>query len=188
MTAGRSSVAPLAGIPPTAPEPTAIPVADILGAHGLRGLLRVRPCQPDSPVLVPGARVFVERGGSWGTTELATVAPHGHGHLLVSIDGIADRTAAEGMARARLLVRAADLPALEDGEFYWHEVVGYTVETLAGARVGTVADTMSTGLNDVWIVRDGEREYLIPVIADVVREFDRAGRRIVIEPLPGLLD
>ena len=49
-------------------------------------------------------------------------------------------------------------------------------------------ETFSTGLNDVWVVEAGEREWLIPVIADVVRAIDRAARRIVIEPIPGLLD
>jgi 16S rRNA processing protein RimM len=47
---------------------------------------------------------------------------------------------------------------------------------------------MSTGLNDVWVVQGGAREYLIPVIDDVVREIDRPGRRIVIAPMPGLLE
>ena len=179
---------PIGHIAPTPPDPAAIPVADILGPHGLRGLLRVRPCQPDSPALAPGASLLIERQGWWGTAALESVAPHGSGLLLVAIDGVDDRTSAEQAAKARLLVRAADLPVLEDNEFYWHEVVGFAVETLTGEALGTVADTMSTGMNDVWIVRGGAREFLIPVIADVVRTFDRAGRRIVIDPLPGLLD
>ena len=52
----------------------------------------------------------------------------------------------------------------------------------------TVRETFSTGVNDVWVVEGGERERLIPVIADVVRAIDRPARRIVIEPIPGLLD
>ena len=45
-----------------------------------------------------------------------------------------------------------------------------------------------TGLNDVLVVRDEEREHLIPVITDVIRIVDRNARRIVIEPMPGLLE
>ena len=60
--------------------------------------------------------------------------------------------------------------------------------TTDGRALGTIAETFSTGLNDVWIVRDGPREHLIPIIADVVREIDHDGRRVVIEPMPGLLD
>lgn len=184
---GRAG-AGITGIPPAAPDPTAVAVADVSGAHGLRGLLRVRPYHDHSEALVAGADVLVERDGWWGRATLESVAPHGRGALLVAIDGIDDRTAAEGAARARLLVPAADLPALADGEFYWHEVVGFTVATTAGESLGEIVETMGTGLNDVWVVQGAGREYLIPVIADVVRELDRAGRRIVIEPLPGLLD
>jgi len=48
--------------------------------------------------------------------------------------------------------------------------------------------TLATGANDVWVVRTADREHLIPVVAEVVRAIDRAGRRVVIEPPPGLLD
>src|SRR5262249_38183975 len=88
----------------------------------------------------------------------------------------------------RLLMRPADLPALAEDEYYHHEVVGFTVETLDGTVVGTIAGTMTNGLHDVWEVRAGAREHLIPVVADVVRAIDRAARRVRIDPTPGLLD
>ena len=85
-------------------------------------------------------------------------------------------------------MREADLPALADDEFYHHEVLGFSVETLDGTVLGTISGTMTNGLHDVWEVHDGQREYLIPVVADVVRTIDRPARRVSIEPLPGLLD
>ena len=60
--------------------------------------------------------------------------------------------------------------------------------TTDGRALGTITSTFSTGTNDVWVVQDGDRERLIPIIADVVREIDRPGRRVVIDALPGLLD
>lgn len=176
------------GIAAIAPAPTAVAVADVVGAHGLQGLLRVRPYHRDSEALDDGVEVLLERGGWWGKTILDSVSPHGRGLLLVQIEGIEDRDAAEAAVGTRILVPAEALPELDHDEFYWHEVIGFTVETTAGQALGTVAETMSTGLNDVWTVRDGTREYLIPVIADVVRTLDRPGRKIVIEPMPGLLD
>ena len=108
--------------------------------------------------------------------------------MLIALDGIADRDAAAALTRMRILVRADDMPALEEDEFYHHEVHGFAMVTTDGRALGTIAETMSTGLNDVWVVRGEGREHLIPIIADVVREIDRAGRRVVIEPMPGLLD
>ena len=165
-----------------------VPVAEIVGAHALGGLLRVRPYQPAGPGLDAGRRVVIEQANARREVRLVSAAPHGRGRLLVALAGVADRDSAEALVGARLLVRAADLPPPGDDEFYWHELEGFEVTTTAGERIGTIAETFSTGLNDVWVVRGGEREHLIPVIEDVVRTIDRAARCIVIEPMPGLLD
>jgi 16S rRNA processing protein RimM len=114
--------------------------------------------------------------------------PHGRGLVLVALDGVTDRNAAEALIGARVLVPAAELPPTADGEFYYHEIEGFRVETTDGQPLGTIASTFATGTNDVWVVRGSRREHLIPVIADVVRTIDRDARRVVIEPLPGLLD
>jgi 16S rRNA processing protein RimM len=173
---------------PCVSDPTAVAVGEIVGAHGLRGLVRVRAYQPPAPSLVAEREVLVEHGGQCRAVRVTAVVRQGRGRVLLGLAGVADRSAAEAFAGARLLVRRADLPPPAADEFYYHEVVGFTVETLTGAALGTVSSTLPTGLNDVWIVHDGGREHLIPVIADVVRLIDRAGRRIVIDPLPGLLD
>lgn len=165
-----------------------VPVGEVLTAHGLGGLVRVRPYQPDSPALVAGRDVIVAHGGGSHPTRLTSVAAHGRGRLLVGLAGVADRTQAEALAGARLCVAAASLPPPGPDEFYHHEVLGFAVETDAGRVLGRVAGTISTGLNDVLVVRDGAVEHLIPVIADVVRIVDRAERRIVVTPIPGLLE
>src|SRR5262249_30234776 len=72
--------------------------------------------------------------------------------------------------------------------YYHHEVLGFTVETTGGAVIGTIAAITVNGLHDVWEVRDGTREHLIPVVADIVRTIDRESRRVRIDPIPGLLD
>jgi 16S rRNA processing protein RimM len=165
-----------------------IPVAYVVGAHALRGLLRVRPHQPPAPSIAPGRTVLVDHAGTRRAMRVRSTAPHGRGLLLVSLEGVDDRTAAEALAGAVVLVEATALPPAGEGEFYYHEVVGFAVDTVGGDRLGAIASTFSTGPNDVWVVRDGEREYLIPVIADVVRSIDRARRRVLIDPLPGLLE
>ena len=148
----------------------------------------MRAYQPPAPSLVPGVEVILERADMRRPARVVSAAPHARGQLLLGIEGVTDRTAAEGLVRARVLVPAAALPPLAEDEFYYHEIEGFRVETVDGRALGEVAETFATGLNDVWVVRGGSREYLIPVIADVVRAIDRAGRRVVIEPVPGLLD
>jgi 16S rRNA processing protein RimM len=181
-------VGPAGHTPVASPDEAAVAVGEIVGAHSLRGLVRLRPYQLPAPSLGPGRLVLLERAGARRDARLLSVSSHARGVLLVGIDGISDRTAAEALAGTTVLVRRSDLPPLAADEFYHHEVVGFAVETETGESLGTVAETLSTGLNDVWVVRAGEHEHLIPVIADVVRTIDREARRIVITPMPGLLD
>jgi 16S rRNA processing protein RimM len=176
-----------AGLPRVAPDATAVEVGEVGAPHGLRGLVRFWPHQAGAPSLAPGRAVLLEHDGVWHAGRVATVAPHGRG-MLLGLDGIGDRDAAAALTGMRLLVRSADLPALADGEFYHHELHGFAMVTTEGRVLGTIESTFSTGTSDVWVVRDGERERLVPIIADVVREIDRRGRRVVIDAMPGLLD
>ena len=165
-----------------------IAVGEIVGAHALHGILRFRPYQPPAPSLVAGRTVFLEDRTGRRTVRVASAAPHGRGLLLLGLDGVNDRSAAEALVRARLLVPASELPPPDEDEFYWHEILGFRVETTDGTSLGEIVDVFNTGTSDVWTVRDGAREYLIPVIEDIVRLVDRSARRAVIEPMPGLLD
>jgi 16S rRNA processing protein RimM len=160
----------------------------IAGAHALKGMLRVRAYHLPAPSLTAGRTIFLERDGVVKETRVVSAAPHGRGLVLLAVEGIADRDTAEAAIGARVLVLQADLPPPADDEFYYHELEGFAVTTTDGQALGAIVETFATGANDVWVVHDGRREYLIPVIADVVRSIDRDGRRVVIEPLAGLLD
>jgi 16S rRNA processing protein RimM len=174
-------------LPAAPPDPTAIEVGEVGSPHGLHGQVRLWPHQPGAPSLAPGRAILLERDGRWLAATVVAAAPHGRG-MLLTIDGIHDRTAAARLTGMAVRVRAADLPAAGADEFYHHELHGFAMVTTDGRALGTIADTFATGLNDVWVVRGDGGEHLIPIIADVVREIDRAGRRVVIEPMPGLLD
>jgi 16S rRNA processing protein RimM len=178
---------PIAGLTRIAPDPTAVAVAELGAAHGLRGQLHLWPYHGDAPSLEPGRTVLLERDGEWLAATFEAVAPHGRG-MLAMVAGVTDRDAAAALTGMRVLVREADLPAPDEGEFYAYELEGFAVVTTDGRALGTIAETFPTGLNDVWVVRGDGREHLIPMIADVVREIDRIARRVVIEPMPGLLD
>ena len=179
---------PAGHTPEAIPHEAAVAVGEIVGAHSLRGLVRLRPYQLPASSLAPGRRVFFEQGGVRREARLHSVSAHARGLLLLGVDGVTDRTAAEALAGTTVLVRQSDLPPLAPNEFYHHEVIGFAVETEAGEPLGTVAETLSTGLHDVWVVRDGAHEHLIPIIADVVRAIEREARRIVVAPMAGLLD
>lgn len=170
-------------------SPGHLAIGEVASAHGIRGLLRVRLYNPASELLASVATVHLERDdGPPEHHDVARATPHGRGLWLLQLDDVTSRTDAEALVGARIVVPEDALPALAEDEFYHHELLGFTVETTTGRTVGTIVDTLSTGLNDVWIVRHGQDEHLVPAIADVVERIDREAQRIVIVPREGLLD
>ena len=75
---------------------------------------------------------------------------------------------------------------LAENEYYYSDIIGCTVFN-EDEPLGRVTEIFETGANDVWVVQ-GDKEYLIPYIADVVQEVDVEGRQIHITPMEGLLD
>ena len=170
-----------------------IALGEIVGTHGVHGLLRFHPYnhRADPAALAVDHPVFLTPRTAPAAEPrpvmLRTARPHGRVVLLqlAGVDRIED---AEPLVGSVLAVPAASLPPPAPGEFYAYQLEGLEVLTVGGDRLGTVDALFPTGSNDVLVVRDGAREHLIPVIADVVREVDLAAGRVVIEPLEGLLE
>jgi 16S rRNA processing protein RimM len=163
-------------------------VGYIAGSHGLHGALRVRTDNPDSTTLGALERLFVETATGRREFKVLSVSALGGGHQRVVLEGIDDADAAQALRGGAVMVTAADLPPLKEGEFYYFQIAGAEVILTDGQRLGTIEDIMPTGGHDVWVVRDGQREVLVPVIADVVKAMDLEARRVTIEAVPGLLD
>ena len=108
-------------------------------------------------------------------------------HISISFLGVDDKEAALPYRDSFIKVRRESIP-LENGEFFFDELIGLSVITTDGTVLGEVTDIIETGSNDVYVVRGREREYLIPAIRDVVKEIDREGGRILIEAMKGMLD
>lgn len=107
---------------------------------------------------------------------------------IVAFDEITDRNAAEALNGTELVIDASDARALEEAEYWDHDLVGCAVVTTDASAVGEVVDVLHAGGNEVLVVRaDAGAEHLIPLIADIVREVEPRVR-ITIEPMPGLLD
>lgn len=162
-----------------------ITIGRIVAPHGIRGEVRVR-FETDFPERFSGLRrAYLVRDGKAEEITLEATRPHREG-LLVSIGGVADRTSAEGLRDAAIAVPRADVVPLSDDSFYVFEIVGMRVQTDGGRDLGTVAEVMRGPANDVYVVRGGAREILVPAVRQVVREVDRRARIILVTLPAGL--
>jgi 16S rRNA processing protein RimM len=107
---------------------------------------------------------------------------------LLTFEGYNDINQVEQFKEGILKIQEDQLQELEEGEYYYHEIIGCKVTTIQGEEVGLVKEILSPGANDVWVVK-GEKgkEHLIPFIEDVVKKVDIEKGLIVIEPMEGLL-
>ena len=87
-----------------------------------------------------------------------------------------------------LKVAEEDLSDLEDGEFYYHEIIGLEVYE-NDVLLGTIKEILQPGANDVWVVkRKGKRDLLLPYIPPVVLGIDIEQGRVDVEIPEGLDD
>lgn len=167
--------------------PAYVSLGHIVRPHGLRGALKVSPDTDFPERLAALAEVVLLKDGQPTPVRLEWVRPHG-GHLLVKVAGVDSVAQAEAWRGADLAVPRAQAAALPSGRHYVFEVIGLSVVTEAGEELGVVTEILRTGSNDVYVVRGPGHEYLIPAISSVVLAVELAARRIVIRPLPGLLE
>ena len=161
-----------------------IAIGRINGPWGVRGHVKVTPLTDNPRRFQPGSLLLL-RGQPVRILDVRS--PKGYPCLL--LEGYADRSAAETLGGAMLEIEEADLPPLEDGEYYIHDLVGLAVETVDGGAVGRLHEVLHTAANDVYVVRrEGANDALLPAIPDVIVEVDLSAGRLIVDPLPGLLD
>ncbi len=163
-------------------EPT-VAVGRVGRPHGIRGELGVLVLSEVPGRFDPGEAVWLEDGRQL-TVEGSK--PHRSG-LLVKFREVADRTQAEALRSALLVVPESMSPELPEGSWWDHRIQGCAVQTDTGRQLGTVQEVIHTAANDVWsAVDDDGTETLIPVLKDVLVSVDIEGKRIVVREIPGL--
>ena len=163
-------------------EPTVV-VGKVTKAHGLRGEVTVLPLTDNPDRFAPGNVVYLQDGRALSIRE----ARDNGARLLVTFEGVGDRTAAEALGGSMLVVPESDLPELPEGTYWPHELVGCEVVTAAGRPIGTIADVVANPANDIWVTAaaDGQ-EILVPAIRQVIAEVDIAARRVRVHEVPGI--
>jgi 16S rRNA processing protein RimM len=165
-----------------------IPLGRLVNTHGVRGELRLLPYAFPCHTLKKDITVFLQN--QHGQTQSYTVegsrprAPF----MLVRLGGVDSLEQAQALREAIVAVEETFLPPLQEGEFYYYQVIGLQVRTVSGEEVGVIAQVFFSGGHDIWVVRQGKKEYLIPVTEEIVRIINIAGGYVTIEPLAGLLE
>ncbi|WP_071395360.1 ribosome maturation factor RimM [Bacillus tuaregi] len=164
-------------------------VGKVVNTHGIKGEVRViSKTDFADERYKKGNSLFLFKQGQSEPIELIVKTHRTHKNFdLLSFEGYDDINQIELFKDGLLKVPESQLGALDEDEYYFHEIIGCTVLTADGTEIGKVTEILTPGANDVWVVKGKGKENLIPYIEEVVKEIDVEEKKIIISPLEGLL-
>ena len=150
--------------------------------HGLNGDVYVVQISDDPSRFAPGSTLEHEDGRVF---EIESTHLHGD-RLLVKFRGVGTREEAERM-RGTLFVSTQELRALNEGEYWHHDLIGCTVQIAEGERIGEIRDVIPGVAQDLLLVATATEDRLIPLVKEIVTTVDLNARVVVVDPPEGLL-
>src|SRR5699024_4778312 len=136
-------------------------------SYGIRGWLRVFSSTEDAESIFDYQPWFIQKAGQWQQVQLESWKHHNQ-DMIIKLKGVDDRDAANLLTNCEIVVDSSQLPQLEEGDYYWKDLMGCQVVTTEGYDLGKVVDMMETGSNDVLVIKAnlkdafGIKERLVP--------------------------
>ena len=163
-----------------------MPIGQVVGAHGVDGTVKVHFYDAGHRAISAGQTLtMMSPGGTQTDYAVAWVRPHKRNYLF-SLKGIHDRNQAQALSGSRIVIHRSDLPALEDDTFYWVDLIGMDVYTIADRYLGQIKAIIPTGSNDVYVVSHAAVETLVPALKSVIKDVNREANTMRVDLPEGL--
>jgi len=184
-------------------NPTAVPqgravrdwveLGRVLRPHGLDGSLLVALHSDDPTNLIQAKNLRLEGEPGQIPFQIASAEPAGSGpggraRVRLALVGLESRERADRFSGSAVLVAEADLAELPDGEFYWRDLLGLRALDRDGAELGTLAEIVPTAGADVFVVRRGGRDLMLPATDRLIVRVDRERGELWLDPPAELLE
>ena len=150
----------------------------ISGVHGIKGWVKVFSYTSPRVKITEYSQWYLKdkKGQSWISQKLIEGKEQGK-NIIARLDGVNYRDEAEALIGTEIAIHNDQLEVLAENEYFWRDLIGLSVVTVEGEKLGTIDWLFDTGSNDVIIVKDLEgvedKEHLLPYIfGDVVKSVD----------------
>ncbi len=161
-------------------------IGQLTAPHGIAGEVRLQYWCDGIEVLAGIDTLYFDEEGR-RPVQLLSVRPHKN-VAVAALAGVNDRNAAERLRGKILYAKREDVP-LPEGSYFIADLIGLRIfDAGTGSCYGVLSEVLQPGGNDVYLVKDGEKERLVPVIPGVIGEIDWAENRMEIRPPEGLFD
>lgn len=159
-------------------EPDFLVIGRLRKPHGLQDEWTLEPITDFPERIKKGRQVFL--GDEKIPLKIKQVRGHIQKMLVTFAEDISNLN--ELLVRNQLIyVKTSELPNLPNGVFYQHQIIGMDVKDDSGESLGTISEILETGSNDVYIVKNGEKEILIPALQSTILKIDPKSRQMVVK-------
>lgn len=165
-------------------------VGKIVNTHGIKGEVRVisRTDFAEERYQVGNTLYLFRENQEPLKLTIASHRTHKNFNLL-TFEGYHNVNDVEAFRDGILKITESQLTNLDEGEFYFHEIIGCVVYTDEGEEIGSIKEILTPGANDVWVVKGPRgKDILIPYIEQIVKKVDIQNQKVIITPMEGLLD
>jgi len=153
-------------------EKDLFPIGRVVKTHGVKGKVKVEYFGEDLHRFSLYREIFIEgEKGRPEPYEIVEAIPQPP-RLILRLKGIEKIEEAELLIGKEILIKKEALPELEEGEYYWMDILGMEVETEEGKRIGKVKEIFPTGANDVYVVEGKRGEIFLPATEEVIQSID----------------
>jgi len=186
LPANQSGRNPSRGSVEQSAEPHFLAIGRVSRPHGVRGEVRVE-LLTDSPERFKMLQAVYVGEASPRRVAVDSVRIL-QDAVLLKLDGYPSRTEAEQLRGELLLVPKSEAVPLEEGEYFLYQLVALAVYSVGGTYIGRLTEVLETGANNVFVVDGPSGQHLLPDIPAVIKDIDIEGGRLIITPMPGLID
>lgn len=162
-------------------------IGQIVKTQGLRGEVRVYSTTDDIYRYDDLETFYI---GKDFNTEYKVEKVRYKGNLVImKIKGIDTVEMAEKLVNKNIYVSREESKELDDDEFFIADMIGMDVYTVDNKHIGVLDDVLQYPANDVYVIKgEDDKEYLIPAVMKFVPEIDMEERKMIIDPIKGMLD
>lgn len=169
-------------------EDSLVESGQIMGFHGLRGDLKVKPLSGDPEALLTAAEVFLRLpGGKIEKARPLRQSKH-KGAVLIRLEGYDGLSKVEGFRGCKILLDRDSLPELAEDEYYWHQIEGARVIDRTHGDLGELRSEFSTAAHGIWVVEGDRGEVMIPVVDGFILHIDPQEKLIEVDLPEGLVE
>lgn len=162
-------------------------IGQIVNTNGLKGMLKIKPFTDDITMFENLEIIYIQKGQELIAKNIEEVK-YVKNMVLLKLEGIDNIEEAEKYRNMYIKIDKEDIGDIPEDSYLVVDMLKCNVYTEENEMLGKMVDILSTGSNDVYVVKTAEgKEVLLPAIKDVIKEIDIKNKKIIVSLMDGLI-